>query len=399
MLIKRCLSGLSRDYWLKTVRRGRLMAPITSIDMKLSETKRLIMYGLNESEIEVKTKEEDPLTRAIGLYNPDLILLQIDPVHYMNRLKYIASKATQKKFEWMRDPEEFELEKPIPKTWEDCKVEMAIIDVIKMIESGQKLDFDNALSSINMAKSSEQIKDKNEQFQEFSQSIFKNILGGDPDVNLYIASSLIFALLQGNDVVLIDIPEPLYRIKLANKHSLESLREMVLHLIEMLNMHYKASEEVLTLNDMAYEHLPDIFQAPRDYYMAAFINEIMKENNIAVSFLRNSSYLSIQEIWQQSDPINLNDELIIPSNYPGDDKETLIEKHALLDIILEFNVWGQKYTRNPFPYIGTKAEITDELKAEYKNIFREKFNFYHQFVASRLKLPESLTNQSESDES
>lgn len=86
------------------------------------------------------------------------------------------------------------------------------------------------------------------------------------------------------------------------------------------------------------------------------------------------------------------DAIRIPSKLYEDTTDTLIEKHALLDVILESSIWGRKYQKNPFPYIGRSNEISPEDKQKYKSIFKEKYKFYTEFLEERLKLPENIIN-------
>jgi len=48
----------------------------------------------------------------------------------------------------------------------------------------------------------------------------------------------------------------------------------------------------------------------------------------------------------------------------------LIEKQAIIDVLLDTRVWGEKYVTNPFPYI--EEDIT-KIKAEDLKIYKQHF--------------------------
>ena len=48
----------------------------------------------------------------------------------------------------------------------------------------------------------------------------------------------------------------------------------------------------------------------------------------------------------------------------------LIEKQAILDVLLDTRIWGEKYITNPFPYIEEDiTKITPETLKSYKQHF------------------------------
>ncbi len=49
--------------------------------------------------------------------------------------------------------------------------------------------------------------------------------------------------------------------------------------------------------------------------------------------------------------INLTEATRIPERGFEETDEHLIEKHALLDSLLEERPWGEKFIHNPFPYL------------------------------------------------
>ena len=70
----------------------------------------------------------------------------------------------------------------------------------------------------------------------------------------------------------------------------------------------------------------------------------------------------------------------IPKRIENETNEMLIEKQAILDVLLDTRLWGDKYITNPFPYIEkdiTKIQA-DDLK-HYKKHFYVNLRKYQAF--------------------
>lgn len=63
-------------------------------------------------------------------------------------------------------------------------------------------------------------------------------------------------------------------------------------------------------------------------------------------------YRPIQEYWVgPPHGINMTQATTIPDDFPGETTEDLIEKQAILDVLLETRTWSKPYLSNPFPYL------------------------------------------------
>jgi hypothetical protein len=74
----------------------------------------------------------------------------------------------------------------------------------------------------------------------------------------------------------------------------------------------------------------------------------------------------------------------------GERDEELIEKHALLDSLLEKRAWGEKYIVNPFPYLTD--DITSLSKRDMqamKECFLFHYSKYQKFktMDEKLQIP------------
>lgn len=47
----------------------------------------------------------------------------------------------------------------------------------------------------------------------------------------------------------------------------------------------------------------------------------------------------------------MTDATTIPAGFEGENVEDLIEKQAIMDVLLETRTWAKPYLSNPFPYI------------------------------------------------
>lgn len=72
--------------------------------------------------------------------------------------------------------------------------------------------------------------------------------------------------------------------------------------------------------------------------------------------------------------INYSEASRIPPRRPGETDENLIEKHALLDVLLETHTWAEPYLSNPFPYIV--GDLTQASAGDLKAM-KECFFMYY----------------------
>jgi formylmethanofuran:tetrahydromethanopterin formyltransferase len=67
----------------------------------------------------------------------------------------------------------------------------------------------------------------------------------------------------------------------------------------------------------------------------------------------------------------------IPDGFPGETVEDLIEKQAIMDVLLESRVWSRNYLSNPFPYIFEDITKIDKQDLEkYKLLFQKHYKKY-----------------------
>ena len=77
----------------------------------------------------------------------------------------------------------------------------------------------------------------------------------------------------------------------------------------------------------------------------------------------------------------------------------LIEKHAILDVLMDTRVWGEKYVTNPFPYIEEDfTKLKPETLKHYKQHFFINLKKYQAF-RDKICMPEAYKKLGESQKS
>lgn len=86
--------------------------------------------------------------------------------------------------------------------------------------------------------------------------------------------------------------------------------------------------------------------------MTAILKEAFQAAMQMIAFVGIEHWRPIQQYWVgPPHGINITEATRIPEGFPGETTEDLIEKQALLDVMLETRVWSRNYLSNPFPYL------------------------------------------------
>jgi len=122
--------------------------------------------------------------------------------------------------------------------------------------------------------------------------------------------------------------------------------------------------------------------------MTAMLKEAFQAATSVAAYVGIHHYVPIQNYWEPAPyGINFTEASRIPTRIHGERDEDLLEKHALLDSMLEKRVWGENYVVNPFPYIEQDlTRIGDrDLKA-----MQECFLFHYKKYESFKKMNEKV---------
>lgn len=86
--------------------------------------------------------------------------------------------------------------------------------------------------------------------------------------------------------------------------------------------------------------------------MTALLRNVMQASNTCLAFVGTPHFRPIQNYWQPPpNGVNFSQATKIPKRLENETDEMLIEKQAILEVLLDTRTWGDKYITNPFPYI------------------------------------------------
>lgn len=238
------------------------------------------------------------------------------------------------------------------------------------------------------------------------------------------------ALAAKKDLLLCDMPELMLRMKVASLFSLDQLKEIF---NDILNKVASARDGEPSMPDIAaYFYYADVFQKPRDEYMAALLkevaNETWKRNDKYVSYSSVSCYLGnlhvspVARLWKTSKLDSMTQTIgdqkalvaqrrrgssnsepsireipykqdtksdyisVCQFVYNMDEKaEAKIAKQALLEALFQTNLWSEPYVMNPFIYVSDKdsdfeGEEGRKLKEYFTKVFYAQYKKYKEAV-------------------
>ena len=101
------------------------------------------LYGLPPTPVE----KTIPLMQEASLgHRPEIIFLQLDPMNYLMRQRFMAHKCA------MQEVEDYDirgipdLQYPRPHTWEECVVNLITVDMLRANQIHMKLDYTKGVS-------------------------------------------------------------------------------------------------------------------------------------------------------------------------------------------------------------------------------------------------------------
>lgn len=129
------------------------------------------------------------------------------------------------------------------------------------------------------------------------------------------------------------------------------------------------------------QYFSHIFLMPKDLYMTAMLRNVMQASNSCMAFVGTPHFRPMQKYWQPPPHgVNFTQATKIPKRIANETDEMLIEKQAILEVLLDSRVWGDKYITNPFPYIEKDiTKIPAEDLKHYKKTFYINLRKYQSF--------------------
>eukprot|EP01017_Pseudomicrothorax_dubius_P038309 TRINITY_DN5716_c0_g1_i3.p1 TRINITY_DN5716_c0_g1~~TRINITY_DN5716_c0_g1_i3.p1 ORF type:complete len:352 (-),score=86.07 TRINITY_DN5716_c0_g1_i3:87-1142(-) len=308
--------------------------------------------------------------------HPDLIFLQMSPADFIVRQRFLSHKCALNEVEdyVKHGVESMDPVKPI--TWEECLVNLVVLDMLRENKTPGELHLPKGFSTYAYPYLQNDATRK-QLTVPFMESITKNIVGSSPSEYSIINHALYTSLMGKHKVLLGDMPELLYRQQLGNSLTLKEFQD----LFKFIKGKMAELKEPITFREAAVNFAPHIFQLPRDLYMSALLKEALQAATCIVAMVGMPHYTPVKKYWVgPPHGINFEEACRIPDRLSGESDENLIEKQALLDVLLEKRAWGDRYISNPFPYlVNNIAGVSQEELAKMKKCFLTNYHKYESF--------------------
>jgi len=224
----------------------------------------------------------------------------------------------------------------------------------------------------------------------FVNAITEHVVSEEYSEYGIINQALYTSLMGKHKVILGEMPELLFRQKVANNLSIGELRDLFKFVIGKL----QELNQPMSMREATLNFLPHIFLAPKDLYMTALLKEAFQAATCITAFVGLSHYNPILEYWQPPPQgINFYEATRIPDRIKGESDLEQIEKQAIMDVMLETRAWGKKYISNPFPYLTNDiTALNEEELYKLKKSFLvnlKKYESFREKNAKGLEGPES----------
>lgn len=348
----------------------------------------MVLYGVPRGKDITNYSQYDIFQRAMTRNHPDLVLLQLPPENFLVRQRFLAQKSALKKVEDYDVKAQLMLNPQQPVAWEELVVNPVILDMITKNTTYEEIDLRKSLLTYSYPQHSDQKEGGLQLREKYIEEITAQIIGKRFSEFSIINKALYESLMGKHKVLLAEMPEILFRQIIANNLSLDQMKDLFKFCVDSAGQ----LENPISVREAAFDFLPHIFQAPKDLYLTALLKEAFQAATTIVGFVGKQHIRPIRRSWiAPPHGINMSEAMRIPErDFRETDSET-IEKHALLDSLLEQRPWGQKYIHNPFPYLFddiTKVKDEDVKKlVDNFRFFYEKYEIFKKEAQTKHKIP------------
>lgn len=121
--------------------------------------------------------------------------------------------------------------------------------------------------------------------------------------------------------------------------------------------------------------------------MTALLKESFQAATQMICAVGMEHYRPIQEYWiGPPSGINYTEATRIPEGFAGETADDLIEKQAIMDVLLETRTWSKPYLSNPFPYLFPDISKIEKPQLDHhKQTFLTQYRKYSEFKNRELK--------------
>lgn len=298
-------------------------------------------------QLEFDEIHKDPFIVAASEKDYDEICIQLDPSKTFLRTRHFLRNSMELTVNTIEFKDTVEYELPIVRDLNELKTNLEVSYYLKSPPNNHEDSVSNIISNI----------------------LNKNFLNYP-----FLASSLIYTLLKNENCFLIDIPEALLSINIANQLNLSDLKEIYSKVLDEYRYISEDSQEnELTSSEITHNLYPEIFQKPRDQFTLSVLQKKLFTSDV-LAVVSAPTYLAIKKKWNEK--IDFGKVNKITPRKPEDSDEVLVEKHAILDALLGGKSWGDKFMFNRFPYIDKKENIDKDRKSLLQGMFHSKYLQY-----------------------
>jgi hypothetical protein len=336
-----------------------ILNPLPGANHSAGTTDEINLVGVPHGEdIRIDAKKNNIYSLNMVDSHADLSFLQIPPEEYLARQRFLSHKSAMNEVEDYDVKSIQQLDPTVPITWEECVVNLNVLDMLDQNKLYDELNLTKGLAVFSYPH----LKSKSGEVAEMPdllRSINKHLMGHPDTHSEYreINEALYLALSGNQKVMLGEMPETLFRRKLADEFTLEELQDIFKFLLEQLS----STREDISLRESAFNYLPHIFQAPKDLYYTALLKEAFQGCASILAMVGSCHLYAIDNLWQPPPQgINFRRATELKQRNHTHTDEYLIEKQALLDALLEIRPWGKSYITNPFPYIVDDISLVKE---------------------------------------
>ncbi|OMJ83158.1 hypothetical protein SteCoe_16012 [Stentor coeruleus] len=309
---------------------------------------KLTVLSAPDITVDFEKFHEEPLLKLLVDLPNNLVCIQHNPIKTMLRFRHAGFKFIEKYPQHTKPKESFEFELPYIQDWQECRAVLPLHQYLKEETDNPEILVKNMIS---------------------------NIIGRDAPRFPYINDSLAVTMLKKCDPVLIDIPEPLFRMNIVNSYSLDGLKLIYKTVVSNLKKNKMDETELhSTGNGLAHDIFPGVFQKERDLFTLSFLKLLLEKYNIT-AVVSAPTYVAMTCFWEEE--FNFSDFNKALERNDEDSDDNLLEKHAILDAIMNSKCWNEKFMMNRFCYIDKMANISEGKKNEMQETFLKYYKEYN----------------------
>lgn len=291
---------------------------------------------------------DEPLLKLLIDFPDNLVCIQHNPIRTMLRFRHTGLTFIEKHPEFSKPKENFEFELPYIQDWQECRATLPL---------------------------HQYLNEDTEDPEVMIKNMHSNIIGKDLSKFPFIDSSLVISMLKYSDPILVDIPEPLLRQNIGNSFSIGDIKMIYNSVISSLReRNMTETKRYITGNELTHEMFSDIFQKQRDLFTMSFL-KLLGDNHNITAVVSAPTFVAMQSYWDEV--LHFSDYNKVLTRSFAESEESILEKQAILDVLMNSKCWNQKYMTNRFCYIDKLANISDERKRKMQEVFLKYYKEYN----------------------